>query len=82
MLWNTWFTTSPQTSNERHPTMNFAYLQFLIIPLIFACASVSMAKGKNRNPVVWFFIGLFTGPIALALILFMKPGPGEDQGYE
>jgi O-antigen/teichoic acid export membrane protein len=62
--------------------MKFAYLQFLIIPLVFACAAYSMAKGKNRNPLAWFFIGLLTGPIALLLILFMKRGEGEDQGYE
>jgi len=62
--------------------MDFTFVQFLIIPTVFACAAVSMAKGKNRNPVAWFFIGFFTGPVALLLILFMKAGPGKDQGYE
>jgi hypothetical protein len=57
-------------------------MEFLIIPVIFALAAASMAKGKNRNPVLWFLIGLVTGPIALVFIVIMKPGPGPDQGYE
>ncbi len=54
----------------------------LIIPIIFAFATASMAKGKNRNPVLWFFVGLVIGPFALLIVLVMKPGPGPDQGYE
>jgi len=54
----------------------------LIIPLVFGFATASMAKGKNRNKYLWFAIGMLTGPIALVLVLVMKPGPGKDQGYE
>jgi len=53
-----------------------------LIPIVFGFATASMARGKNRNPYLWFVVGLVTGPIALALVLVMKPGPGEDQGYE
>ncbi len=56
--------------------------QFYLIPIIFGFAAASMAIGKNRNRYLWFVIGLLTGPIALVIILVMKPGPGEKQGYE
>lgn len=55
---------------------------FFLIPVVFAFAAASMAKGKNRRSWLWFIIGLFTGPIALFLVLMLKAGPGEDQGYE
>ena len=57
-------------------------MEFLIIPVIFGFASASMAKGKNRNPILWFFIGCLLCPFALALIVLLKPAPGPDQGYE
>ena len=57
-------------------------MEFLIIPVIFGFAASSMAKGKNRNPILWFFIGCLLCPFALVLIVLMKPGPGPDQGYE
>ena len=67
--------------NERNLTMTLGSLQFLFIPIAFACAAYSVAKGKNRNPYIWFCIGFFTGPIASVLLLVMKRGPGSDHGY-
>ena len=61
--------------------MTLGFLQFLFIPLAFACAAYSVANGKNRNPYIWFCIGFVTGPIASVLLLIMKRGPGPDQGY-
>ncbi|AMV71560.1 hypothetical protein [Desulfuromonas sp. DDH964] len=57
-------------------------MEFLIIPVVFGFAAASVARGKNRNPYLWFALGLVTGPFALVALVVMKAGPGEDQGYE
>lgn len=57
-------------------------MQYALIWIVFACAATSLAKGKNRNAVLWFFIGLLAGPFAILAIALMKPSPGADQGYE
>jgi len=35
-----------------------------------ACAAISYYK--NRSIVGWFFLGLFFGPIALIILLFLE----------
>jgi hypothetical protein len=62
--------------------MTLGFLQFLFIPVVFGCAAWSVARGKNRNPVPWFVLGLIIGPIASVILLFLKAGPGKDQGYQ
>jgi len=57
------------------------YLNYFIAWVLFGAAAASLAKGKNRNPLVWVAIGLVIGPFALLIIAMMKPGPGPDQGY-
>lgn len=54
---------------------------FLIFPLVFACAAASLAKSKNRNPYVWFPLGLVLGPFAVLIVAMLKTAPGVDQGY-
>ena len=56
-------------------------MEYLFAWLAFGAAAGSVAKGKNRNIVLWVIIGLLTGPFALLAIAIMKPGPGPDQGY-
>ena len=56
-------------------------MEYLVFWLVFGFAASSMAKGKNRHAVLWFFIGLLIGPFAILVIALMKPGPGPDQGY-
>jgi hypothetical protein len=56
-------------------------MEYLIGWVIISCAAASLAKGKNRNPVLWFGIGLLLGPFAILIVAVMKPAPGEDQGY-
>ena len=57
-------------------------MEYLILWAVFGFAASSMAKGKNRNVVPWFFLGLLIGPFAILIIAVMKPGPGPDQGYQ
>ena len=56
-------------------------MEYLILWAVFGFAAASMAKGKNRHAVLWFIVGLLTGPFAVLIIAMMKPGPGRDQGY-
>ena len=56
-------------------------MEFFIAWLIFGAAAASLAKGKNRNVVLWVGIGLLIGPFALLIIAMMKAGPGPDKGY-
>ncbi len=57
-------------------------MEYLIVWAILGAASFSLAKGKNRNPWLWGFLGLIFGPISLLVIALLKPAPGPDQGYK
>ena len=57
-------------------------MEYLIAWALFGAAAASLAKGKNRNVVLWVFIGLLIGPFAVLIIALMKPAPGKDQGYQ
>ena len=56
-------------------------MNYLIMWLIFGCASYLLARDKNRNPIVWTVVGLLIGPFALLVLAFIKPGAGPDRGY-
>lgn len=56
-------------------------MEFLLLPAVFAFAAATVAKGKNRNPYLWFCIGLVLMPFAVLIAAIIKPGPGPDQGY-
>ncbi|NDD57637.1 MAG: DUF4339 domain-containing protein [Chlamydiae bacterium] len=43
----------------------------LLIWIAFGAASAHFAKKQNRNPVIWFFIGLFLGIFGLLLLLIL-----------
>ena len=46
----------------------------LVVMLVFGFISGAMALKRGRDGAVWFFVGYFTGPIAiLALALFPLP---------
>lgn len=57
-------------------------MEYLIAWVLFGVAAASLAKGKNRNVVLWVILGLLVGPFALLAIALMKPAPGADQGYD
>ena len=56
-------------------------MEYLIAWIVLAAAAGSLAKGKNRNVVVWFVVGLLLGPFAVLIVALMAPAEGEDQGY-
>jgi len=56
-------------------------MEILFMLGAFGCASYSVAKGKNRRALLWFFIGLVTGPLAILAVALLPPAPGPDQGY-
>lgn len=56
-------------------------MEYLIMWAVFGFAAASLARGKNRNVLLWVVIGLLIGPFAVLIIALMKPAPGPDQGY-
>jgi len=56
-------------------------MEYLIAWAVFGFAAASLAKGKNRNVVLWVIMGLLIGPFALLAIALMKPAPGPEQKY-
>jgi len=49
-------------------------MEYLILWAVFGFAAASMAKGKNRNAVLWFILGLLIGPFAILAVALMKSG--------
>ena len=56
-------------------------MEYLIAWAIFGAAAASLAKGKNRNVLLWVIIGLLIGPFAILAIALLKPIPGTNQEY-
>jgi len=56
-------------------------MAYLIAWLVFPFAAASLARGKNRNVVVWALLGLLLGPFEILIVALIKPAPGADQGY-
>jgi len=56
-------------------------MAYLIAWLVFPFAAASLARGKNRNVVVWALLGLLLGPFGILIVALIKPAPGADQGY-
>ena len=56
-------------------------MEFLFAWVVFGAAAASMAKGKNRNVLLWICIGLLIGPFAVLIVALLKTAPGKDQSY-
>lgn len=56
-------------------------MEFLIMLGLFGCAAYAVAKSKDRNPVLWFCLGLVIGPFAALILAFMSAGPNAEKGY-
>ena len=54
-------------------SMVLIYLGVFVVILLFAIFTAVVAGKKGRNAFGWFFIGLFTGLVGLAIALAMLP---------
>ena len=43
------------------------------LPILVLCAGLTafIAHSKDRRPLVWFFVGLFTGPLGVIIMLML-----------
>lgn len=56
-------------------------LPFLLTAIAFAPISAFVARSRDRQPLIWFFLGALIGPLALALVVFAPPGRCESCGW-
>jgi hypothetical protein len=47
------------------PTIGFQELIILTIPFVFGFLTMSVSKSRSNTPILWFFLGVFLGPIGL-----------------
>ncbi|WP_150128961.1 hypothetical protein [Rhizobium phaseoli] len=45
---------------------------FIVVGLVFGLVGSAMAKSKNKEPVLWFFICAFTGLIGIIILAVLK----------
>ena len=45
-------------------------MEWVLVLMLFAVFSAILAANKNRNVVVWFFVGLLFGPFGLLVAFF------------
>ena len=57
-------------------------MEFLIMLGLFGCAAYAVAKSKDRNPLLWFFLGLVIGPFAALILALLPAGPNAEKGYK
>lgn len=57
-------------------------MEYLLAWLVFPFAAGSLARGKNRNMILWGLLGLVLGPFAILIVALIKPAEGPDQGYQ
>lgn len=57
-------------------------LPLLLTAIAFAPISAFVARSRDRQPLIWFFLGALLGPIALALVFFAPPGRCKSCGWQ
>jgi hypothetical protein len=57
-------------------------MEFFIGWILFGVASAALAKGKGRNLILWFFLGLLIGPFAMLIQAFLPTTEHGDQDYQ
>lgn len=55
--------------------------QLILVWVVFAAATASIAKSKGRNIYLWMFISLLIGPFAVLIVALMKTTPTGDPEY-
>jgi hypothetical protein len=61
--------------------MNYLNLSFILFWTITGITTSYIAKQRNRNPIAWFFVGLFFSLFGLLLLLALpsKAIPAEEK---
>jgi hypothetical protein len=59
--------------------MNFSSVAIFLFWTAIGCITAYMAKQKNRNPVIWFFVGLFFSLFGFLLLLAL---PNKEKTEE
>ena len=49
--------------------MDYRAILVLLFWTTIGCTTAYIAKGRNRNPIIWFFVGLFFSLFGLLLLL-------------
>ncbi len=62
-------------------TLEAIALPLLLTALAFALVTAILARSRERQPLIWFFLGALLGPVALALVFFAPPGRCESCGW-
>jgi hypothetical protein len=57
-------------------------LPLLLTAIAFGPITAFVARSRDRQPLIWFFLGVLIGPIALALVVFAPPGRCESCGWQ
>jgi hypothetical protein len=57
-------------------------LPFLLTAIAFGPITAFVARSRDRQPLIWFFLGVLIGPIALALVVFAPAGRCESCGSQ
>jgi hypothetical protein len=57
-------------------------LPFVLTAIAFGPITAFVARSRDRQPLIWFFLGILIGPIALALVVFAPPGRCESCGWQ
>lgn len=56
-------------------------MEYLFMWLVFPIAAGSLARGQNRNVILWGALGVVLGPFAILILALMKSAEGADGGY-
>ena len=56
-------------------------LPLLLTALAFAPITAILARSRDRQPLIWFFLGALIGPVALVLVFLAPPGRCESCGW-
>ena len=53
----------------------------IIFSILFGTACFLFARGKKRNPWLWFLLGLFFSFVPLLVLVILPDGDVEDEVY-
>lgn len=57
-------------------------MPIFVLWVIMACGAYAVAKGRGRNPRLWFVVSLVIGPFAVLIVAMLPLGPNAKKGYQ